>query len=459
MFLSPVFTHITSTIQGLPCIRASKTETEREKELYRLVDNHTAVMFLSIASQRWLAIRLDILCVLYASVVITICLLLPFDESQIGMVMTMATGLTGLFQWGVRQSAETENFMISTERCLEYTKLVSEEDSREPVQKEEVSVAIKGKCSTEDSICYQKVKPEWPEIGKIVFDHVWLRYSLESEWALKDASMVIPPKHKVGIVGRTGAGKSTLLAALFRLVEVPKGRILIDDVNIHDLKLSDLRCKVSIIPQEPIMFIGTLRENLDPQSVYTDDQILRALHHVQLDQMLTTMSEGLDAMISQEGSNLSAGQRQLVSLARAILRGNKILVVDEATANVDPATDTIIQQTIRKEFADCTVLTIAHRLHTIMDSDLVLVMEAGKVVEFGEPHELLNPHAQEASDKTMRSAIARTNEGRVLCFLPVMASRSAILSANERRLILSLCLVSHPAAQFRGLPNNWLLIG
>ncbi|KAL3317167.1 Multidrug resistance-associated protein 4 [Cichlidogyrus casuarinus] len=282
--------------------------------------------------------------------------------------------------------------MISAERCLEYTELPSEEATRDALPKdEEVDVLMPE--SEDKCVIYEKVPKDWPNQGLIEFDHVWLRYSLESEWALKDAHMTIPPRHKVGIVGRTGAGKSTLLTAIFRLVEIPQGRILIDGVNIHDLKLSDLRGKVSIIPQEPIMFIGTLRENLDPEGVYADTEMLRVLQIVHLDQMLTTMSDGLDTKISQEGTNLSAGQRQLVSLARAILRGNKILVVDEATSNVDPATDVIIQQTIRKEFTDCTVLTIAHRLHTIMDSDLVLVMEAGQVAEFGEPHELLNSTA------------------------------------------------------------------
>lgn len=208
---------------------------------------------------------------------------------------------------------------------------------------------------------------------------------------LRNLNFTIKPKEKVGIVGRTGAGKSSLMAALFRLTET-EGAILIDDVDTKDLGLHDLRSKVSIIPQEPVLFSGTMRKNLDPFDEYSDLTLWKALEEVELKEVVEDLAAGLSSQMSEGGSNLSVGQRQLVCLARAIIRNNRILVLDEATANVDPQTDALIQTTIRKKFIECTVLTIAHRLHTVMDSDKVLVMDAGTMVEFDHPHVLLQNH-------------------------------------------------------------------
>uniref|UniRef100_A0A1B0DAI3 Uncharacterized protein n=1 Tax=Phlebotomus papatasi TaxID=29031 RepID=A0A1B0DAI3_PHLPP len=193
---------------------------------------------------------------------------------------------------------------------------------------------------------------------------------------------------KIGIVGRTGAGKSSIIQALFRLA-FNEGLIEIDGINAETLGLHDLRSKISIIPQDPILFTGTLRHNLDPFEEKKDDEIWSALSQVELKEAVSHLPRGLDSKMSDGGSNFSMGQRQLVCLARAILRDNRILVLDEATANVDPDTDRLIQTTIRDKFAQCTVLTIAHRLHTVMDSDRVLVVDAGRVVEFGHPYDLI----------------------------------------------------------------------
>ncbi|KAJ8929222.1 hypothetical protein NQ314_018101 [Rhamnusium bicolor] len=284
---------------------------------------------------------------------------------NIGFALTEAVGLTGMFQWGIRQWSEMENQMTSVERIQEYIDLNPESDEK------------------------TRAPPaSWPEEGNLKFDTLCLRYSQNDPWVLNNLTIEIKSKEKIGIVGRTGAGKSSLIVALFRLTDID-GNIFIDNINIKGIPLSILRSKISIIPQEPMLFSGTLRKNLDPTECYNDHVLWDALESVELKKIVNELPCGLEYNISEGGINFSVGQRQLICLARAVIRNNKILVLDEATANVDPHTDGLIQATIRKKFADCTVLTIAHRLHTIMDSDKVLVMDAGKVVEFDHPHILL----------------------------------------------------------------------
>lgn len=270
-----------------------------------------------------------------------------------------------MVQWGLRQWSELENQMTSVERIVEYTQVVPEiiEDGTKPPD-------------------------AWPDNGKIEFRHVFLRYSMSDPYVIKDLSFVIGAKEKIGIVGRTGAGKSSLITALFRLAEI-EGEIFIDDIATKTINLHSLRSKISIIPQEPILFFGTLRKNLDPFDEYKDDDLWSALEEVELKTTVSELPGTLSYHIAESGSNFSVGQRQLLCLARAVIRKSKILVLDEATANVDNRTDELIQMTIRRKFSECTVLTIAHRLHTIMDSDKVLVMDEGRAVEYDVPYLLL----------------------------------------------------------------------
>ena len=233
-------------------------------------------------------------------------------------------------------------------------------------------------------------KEDWPTNGCILFNKYSTRYREGLELVLKQMSFEIKAGHRVGVVGRTGAGKSSLTLALFRLIESAHGSIHIDGVDISQLGLYDLRSRLTIIPQDPVLFTGTLRLNLDPFEKHSDQQIWTALELAHLKPFIVCLEAGLNHPVSEGGENLSVGQKQLICLARALLRKSKIIVLDEATAAVDIETDELIQQTIRKEFNDCTIVTIAHRINTILDYDRVLVMNEGQVAEYDSPQVLLN---------------------------------------------------------------------
>uniref|UniRef100_A0A8U7M362 Multidrug resistance-associated protein 4 n=1 Tax=Corvus moneduloides TaxID=1196302 RepID=A0A8U7M362_CORMO len=365
---SPVFSHLSSSLQGLWTIRALKAEERFQKLFDAHQDLHSEAWFLFLTTSRWFAVRLDAICAIFVIVVAFGSLLLAktLNAGQVGLALSYAITLMGTFQWGVRQSAEVENLMISVERAMEYTELEKEapwETNKHP-------------------------PTEWPNQGMIAFENVNFTYSLDGPLVLRHLSVLIKPKEKVGIVGRTGAGKSSLIAALFRLAE-PEGRIWIDKYLTSELGLHDLRKKISIIPQEPVLFTGTMRKNLDPFNEYTDEELWNALEEVQLKEVVEDLPNKMETQLAESGSNFSVGQRQLVCLARAVLKKNRILIIDEATANVDPRTDELIQKTIRETFAHCTVLTIAHRLNTIIDSDRIMVLDAGRLKEYGEPYILL----------------------------------------------------------------------
>ncbi|KAM6180104.1 ATP-binding cassette sub-family C member 4 isoform 2-T2 [Erethizon dorsatum] len=365
---SPVFSHLSSSLQGLWTIRAYRAE-ERCQELFDAhQDLHSEAWFLFLTTSRWFAVRLDAICAIFVIVVAFGSLILAqtLDAGQVGLALSYALTLMGMFQWSVRQSAEVENMMISVERVMEYTDLEKEAPWE-----------------------YQKRPPPgWPYEGVIIFDNVNFTYSLDGPVVLKHLTALIKSTEKVGIVGRTGAGKSSLISALFRLSE-PEGKIWIDKILTTEIGLHDLRKKMSIIPQEPVLFTGTMRKNLDPFNEHTDEELWNALEEVQLKEAIEDLPGKMDTELAESGSNFSVGQRQLVCLARAILKKNRILIIDEATANVDPRTDELIQKKIREKFAQCTVLTIAHRLNTIIDSDRIMVLDSGRLKEYDEPYILL----------------------------------------------------------------------
>uniref|UniRef100_A0A8C9R3X4 Multidrug resistance-associated protein 4 n=1 Tax=Scleropages formosus TaxID=113540 RepID=A0A8C9R3X4_SCLFO len=365
---SPVFSHLSSSLQGLWTIRAFKAEQRFQQTFDAHQDLHSEAWFLFLTTSRWFAVRLDGICAIFVSITAFACLLLRDDleAGAVGLALSYAVTLMGMFQWGVRQSAEVENMMTSVERVVEYTELESEA----PWETE------------------KKPPPDWPRHGNITFDQVNFAYNSDGPVVLKSMNAVFRSKEKVGIVGRTGAGKSSLISALFRLAE-PEGTILIDGMKTSEIGLHDLRQKMSIIPQDPVLFTGTMRKNLDPFNQHTDEDLWNVLDEVQLKAVVEELPNKMETELAESGSNFSVGQRQLVCLARAILRKNCILIIDEATANVDPRTDELIQKTIRAKFKECTVLTIAHRLNTIIDSDRILVLDAGRIHEYDEPYVLL----------------------------------------------------------------------
>uniref|UniRef100_A0A336LRH9 CSON001220 protein n=1 Tax=Culicoides sonorensis TaxID=179676 RepID=A0A336LRH9_CULSO len=373
---SPVFSHLSATLNGISTIRANQAQEKVATEFDGLQDVHSAVWQLTMCSNTALGLWLDCISTTFVACVAFSFIVLNNGNTfsgNVGLAISQALILTGMVQYGIRQTTESIQQMTCVERVLQYSNIDSE-------------------------VSPKKIAPkDWPWKGLIEFKDMSLYYG-NSAPVLKNLNIRIEPSWKVGIVGRTGAGKSSLIGALFRLANID-GKILIDGIDTGVISLDSLREKISIIPQDPVLFSASIRYNLDPFNKYEDDALWQALEAVELKSSIL----GLHFMVSEGGSNFSVGQRQLLCLARAILRGNKILVLDEATANVDPQTDALIQTTIREKFKNCTVLTVAHRLHTVMDSDRILVMEHGYAKEFDIPHLLL-----EDTDGLLRNMVEAT---------------------------------------------------
>ena len=269
-------------------------------------------------------------------------------------------------QYVVRMWSETENYMTSVERVVKYSQIEQEPGYQN-----------------------QRQPPEhWPQHGQVQIKDLELVYYHGGPKILQGVTFTINPHEKIGVVGRTGAGKSSLIAALFRMPQ-PTGYVIIDDVNVSDVNIQSSRRAMAVITQNPVLFTGTLRMNLDPFEEHEDKEIWNALKDASLGAMARNLPQQLNQLVKESGSNFSTGERQLLCLARALLRKNKIIVMDEATANVDHKTDQLIQETIRTKFKRCTVITVAHRLNTIMDYDRILVLDHGRVVEYDKPEILL----------------------------------------------------------------------
>ncbi|KAK6940597.1 ABC transporter type 1, transmembrane domain [Dillenia turbinata] len=368
---SPVIHFFGESIAGAATIRGFGQEKRFMKRNLYLLDCFARPFFCSLAAIEWLCLRMELL----STFVFAFCMVLlvsfphgSIDPSMAGLAVTYGLNLNARLSRWILSFCKLENKIISIERIHQYCQIPGEappviEDSRPP--------------------------PSWPENGAIDLIDLKVRYKENLPLVLHSVTCYFPGGKKIGIVGRTGSGKSTLIQALFRMIEPAEGKIIIDNIDITSIGLHDLRSRLSIIPQDPTLFEGTIRGNLDPLEEHSDQEIWQALDKSQLGSVVRQKEQKLDTPVLENGDNWSVGQRQLVALGRALLKQAKILVLDEATASVDTATDNLIQKIIRIEFKECTVCTIAHRLPTIRDSDLVLFLSDGRVAEFDSPTRLL----------------------------------------------------------------------
>ncbi|KAG1678450.1 Multidrug resistance-associated protein 1 [Nymphon striatum] len=371
---SPIYSHVQESIVGSSSIRAYKVKDIFIERMYRNIDNNVKFMVSYTVVNSWLAVILQLIgsVVVFFTAFFAVISRNVLDPAIVGLTVNYALTLTLTLYSVVRSAGLVESNIISVERVLEYTRL--------PTRSKLANWNI-------DS---SKPDKSWPSSGVITFSNYQTRYRKGLDLVLKGINFDILPSEKVGIVGRTGAGKSSLTLGLFRIIESAGGQIIIDGMDISKIGLHDLRKKLTIIPQDPVLFSGTFRINLDPFDQYADDELWNALDHAHLKDFVQKQEAGLQFEVAETGQNLSVGQRQLICLARALLRHTKILILDEATAAIDLETDDLIQQTIRTEFKDCTILTIAHRLNTIMDSDRVMVLSDGNIIESGSPSDLLS---------------------------------------------------------------------
>ncbi|XP_073100803.1 putative ABC transporter C family member 15 isoform X2 [Elaeis guineensis] len=380
---APILHHFSESIAGAATIRCFNQEDRFFMRNLSLIDEYSRITFHNSATMEWLCVRINFLFNLVFFLVLIILVTMPrnaIDPSLAGLAATYGLNLNVLQAWVIWNLCNVENKMICVERILQFSNIPSE------------APLVIENCRPEE---------DWPNYGTIQLDNLHVRYSPELPMVLKGISCTFPGEKKIGVVGRTGSGKSTLIQALFRVVEPSVGRIMIDGVDICQLGLHDLRSRLSIIPQEPTLFQGTVRTNLDPFKKHSDSEIWDALCKCRLAEIVKKDQRLLEAPVAEDGENWSVGQRQLVCLARVLLKKRRILVLDEATASVDTATDNFIQKTIREETSNCTIITVAHRIPTVIDSDLVLVLDEGRVLEFDSPGVLLRDESSAFSKLVM----------------------------------------------------------
>lgn len=379
---SHVFTNISESLQGIDIIKNYESEERFLKRNDVFLNKTMEASFLVNAIQRWATLLLNGVCVLYVFVVASLCVLGQFNISpaSAGVVLAFVFPIPSMLASIVQYFALVENDMTSYERIHEYAYEIPQEPQ------------ISNQASS-----------QWPEKGDITFENVSMRYRKGYPKVLLNLDIKIKPNENIGICGRTGAGKSTIISTLFRLVALEEGIVKIDGVDISSINLSQLRSKISIIPQESVLFEGTIRKNLDPFGKVDEEILWNCLMRIGLITpqelpMVKTRDPSyhkfhLDSVVEIDGKNFSSGEKQMISFARALVRDNKILVLDEATSSVDHQTDTKIQETIRREFKNCTILCVAHRLETIVNYDKILVLNRGKVEEFGTPKQLFDNHS------------------------------------------------------------------
>ncbi|KAM3860086.1 ATP-binding cassette sub-family C member 3, partial [Diretmus argenteus] len=368
---SPIYAHFSETVTGASVIRAYGRLSAFVTMSDMKVDENQKSYYPGIVSNRWLGVRVEFIgnCIVLFAALFAVLGKEKLNPGLVGLSVSYALQVTMSLNWMVRMTSDLESNIVAVERVKEY----SETKTEAPWEVED-----------------KKPPSDWPAEGNVEFSDYSVRYREGLDLVLKNLTLSVKGGEKIGIVGRTGAGKSSMTLCLFRLLEAAGGEITIDNIKISEIGLHDLRSKLTIIPQEPVLFSGPLRMNLDPFERYSSEEIWAALEHSHLHTFVSNQPAKLELECAEGGENLSVGQRQLVCLARALLRKTRILILDEATAAIDLETDDLIQSTIRTQFEDCTVFTIAHRLNTIMDYTRVLVLDKGQIAEFDTPANLIS---------------------------------------------------------------------
>ncbi|POS84754.1 hypothetical protein EPUL_003663 [Erysiphe pulchra] len=375
---SHVFAKFSEGLSGTACIRAYGVQELFISKIQATLDNMNGAYFLTFANQRWSSIRIDIIAILLVFVTGILAITSRFDvrPSIVGLVLSYILSIVQMMQYLIRQLAEVESGMNAMERLHYYGLSLEEEAPLHTIE----------------------IQKNWPESGEIMFKNVFMRYRTNLPFVLNGLSLHVKSGERLAVVGRTGAGKSSIMMTLFRLVELSAGSIIIDNIDISTIGLHDLRSRLAIIPQDPSLFKGTIRSNLDPFSEFTDMELWSALHQSGLVQPTAQLNSEnndrivihLDSVVDDEGSNFSLGQRQLIALARALVRKSQIIICDEATSSVDMETDEKIQKTMLTAFKGKTLLCIAHRLKTIINFDRICVLERGNIIELDAPRALWN---------------------------------------------------------------------
>ena len=403
---SPIFEHYTQALQGISTIRAFDRAAEYTKTMFKRLDRHGQILFHMHVFKRWLGWQLNVVGSIFVTIIaIVIVQGSNMDASLGGFALTFALSYTDLIFWSLRNYVELELGMNSIERIVEYTTMETEDQGG------------------------VDVPAMWPTEGRLEVDDLVVSYAKDLPPVLKNLTFTVEPRQRVGVVGRTGAGKSSLTLALFRFLEPRQGTIHIDGIDISKIKVQDLRSRLAIIPQDPVLFSGTVRSNLDPFDEHEDGELKEALRRVHLtsdapptpdpsgsgtltpdrNAQNVNVFDSLASAVSEGGQNLSQGQRQLLCLARAIVARPKMMVLDEATSAVDKATDALIQRSIRDGFGGATLVVIAHRLSTIADFDRILVLDEGRIVEYDAPRVLF-----EKKDGVFRGMVESSGERDVL---------------------------------------------
>ncbi|CAO3665762.1 unnamed protein product [Umbelopsis ramanniana] len=421
---SPIYSHFGETLMGLSTIRAFGAESRFMDENLQTIDGNIRPFWFLWGGNRWLSVRADMIGAVIAMITGVLLLIRIsagyMDAGLAGLALSWALQFVPQVNWLVRNYTQVEMDLNSVERVQEYLELEQEPPT---------------------IITNSRPSAAWPTEGCVSVNNLHIRYAPDLETVLRGVSFETKPKEKIGVVGRTGSGKSTLAMSLFRFVDPVEGSIVIDGIDITTIGTEDLRSRLTIIPQDPILFSGTIRSNLDPFHQHDDTVIMESLERVHLlkdsgvstplrddsssvtpvEENNVTVFKNLDTAVSEGGGNFSQGQRQLLCLARALLRNSKIIVMDEATASVDFATDHKIQTTIQEEFNNSTLLTIAHRLRTIIQYDRVLVLDHGKVMEFDTPHSLL-----QKEDSIFRDMCLKSGELDILMQMALEKEASAV---------------------------------